>query len=111
MKAKLRFYRASPQKVRLVADLIRNKPVEEAEQILHFNKKKPAATLMKLLHSAVANAENNHDVTDISSLYVKKIMVGDAPRYKRFQPVPFGRAHGILHRLCHVWIELGLKES
>ncbi|HPR64732.1 MAG TPA: 50S ribosomal protein L22 [Thermoanaerobaculia bacterium] len=111
MKATLKFYRSSPQKVRLVADLIRGKQVEEAEQILNFTKKRPASAIMKLLHSAVANAENNDGVTDISKLYVRNVMVGDAPRLKRFQPVPFGRAHGILHRLCHVWIELGSKEE
>lgn len=111
MKATLHYYRNSPQKVRLVADLIRNKSVEEAEQILHFTNKRPAGVIMKLLHSAVANAENNNDVTDISKLFVSKIMVGDAPRLKRFKSAPFGRAHRISHRLCHVWIELGLKED
>lgn len=111
MKAKLRFHRASPQKVRLVADLIRGKSVEEAEQILNFEKKRPASTIMKLLQSAVANAENNDNIADMENLYIKNITVGDAPRLKRFQPVPFGRAHSILHRLCHVWIELGLKEE
>lgn len=111
MKAKLRFLRQSPQKVRLVADLIRGKGVLEAEQILHFTRKRAAYPLLKLLHSAVANGENNQDIRDIQRLYIKRIYVGDGPRLKRIQAVSRGRAHRILHRYCHVFLELGLQEE
>lgn len=104
--AKLRYLKASPQKVRLVADLVRGKKVEDAIQILRFTKKRVASDLEKLLRSAVANAENSEVGVDIDDLVVSKIYVNDGPREKRVQPAPMGRAYRILKRQSHVTVHL-----
>ncbi len=104
--AKLRYLKASPQKVRLVADLVRGKKVEDAIQILRFTKKRVASDLEKLLRSAVANAENSEVGVDIDDLVVSKIYVNDGPREKRVQPAPMGRAFRILKRQSHITVHL-----
>ncbi len=104
--AKLRYLKTSPQKVRLVADLVRGKKVEDAIQILRFTKKRCATDLEKLLRSAVANAENSEVGVDIDDLVVSKIYVNDGPREKRVQPAPMGRAYRILKRQSHITVHL-----
>jgi large subunit ribosomal protein L22 len=104
--ATLRYLKASPQKVRLVADLVRGKKVEEAIQILHFTKKSCAPDLEKLLRSAVANAENSEAGADVDDLVVSKIYVNEGPREKRIQPAPMGRAFRIIKRQSHVTVHL-----
>jgi large subunit ribosomal protein L22 len=103
-KAHLKYLKASPQKVRLVADLVRGKTVEDAIQILRFTKKRCAPDLEKLLRSAVANAENSEAGADIDDLVVSKIYVNEGPREKRIQPAPMGRAFRILKRQSHVTV-------
>jgi large subunit ribosomal protein L22 len=105
-KATLRHLKASPQKVRLIVDLIRGKKVEEAIQILHFTKKLAAKDLEKLLRSAVANAENSEAGADVDDLVVSKIYVNEGTREKRIQPAPMGRAFRIQKRKSHVTVHL-----
>lgn len=103
-RAQLRYLKASPQKVRLVVDLVRGKKVEDALEILRFTKKSCARDLEKLLRSAVANAENAEAGADVDELVVSKIWVNEGPREKRIQPAPMGRAYRILKRQSHVTV-------
>ena len=104
--ATLRYLKASPQKVRLVADLVRGKKVEEALNILRFTRKSCAKDLEKLLRSAVANAENKENAPDVDELVVSKIYVNEGPREKRIQPAPMGRAYQIQKRKAHVTVHV-----
>lgn len=104
--ATLRYLKVSPQKVRLVADLVRGKKVEEAIQILRFTKKTSAKDLEKLLRSAVANAENTEGGVDVDELVVSKIYVNEGPREKRVLPAPMGRAYRIQKRQSHITVHL-----
>ena len=104
--ATLRYLKAAPQKVRLVADLIRGKKVDEALSILRFTKKSSAKDLLKLLRSAVANAENKETNVDTDDLVVSKIYVNEGPREKRVQPAPMGRAYRIQKRKAHVTVHV-----
>ncbi len=107
--ARLRYHQGSPQKVRLVADMIRGKGVEEASNILLLTKKYAALPLRKLLTSAVANAENGDQAIDIDRLYVKEIFVDGGPSLKRLRPAPQGRAFRILKRQSHITIKLDTR--
>ena len=104
--ATLRYLKASPQKVRLVADLVRGRKVEEALNILRFTRKGCAKDLEKLLRSAVANAENKENAPDVDELVVSKIYVNDGPREKRVQPAPMGRAYQVQKRKSHVTVHV-----
>ncbi len=106
--AKLRHLRVSPSKVRLVADLIRGKHVEEALNILQFTNKVSSRPLAKLLKSAVANADQK-DGVDIDTLYIKDLRVDGGPTIKRFRPRAMGRATPILKRTSH--ISIGLDQA
>jgi large subunit ribosomal protein L22 len=104
--ATLKYLKASPQKVRLVADLVRGKKVEEALHILRFTKKVSAKDLEKLLRSAIANAENKEETVDVDDLVVSKIYVNEGPREKRVQPAPMGRAYQIQKRKAHITVHV-----
>ena len=104
--ATLRYLKASPQKVRLVADLVRGKKVEEALNILRFTRKSCAKDLEKLLRSAVANAENKEAGADVDELVVSRIYGNEGPREKRIQPAPMGRAYRIQKRKAHVTVHV-----
>src|ERR1700746_544634 len=111
-RAQTRFVRVSPQKARLVPDLIKGRRVEDALNTLAFTKKRIAAKVEKLLRSAVENAnylstEKNVDV-DLDNLYVKRAVANDGPRMKRIRPAPMGRAYRYVRRIAH--IELVLAE-
>jgi large subunit ribosomal protein L22 len=106
VQAKLRFLRGSPRKVRLVADLIRGKGVQEAVNILHFTNKHAAKDVEKLLKSAIANAENRDEPMDVDRLFVKEVFVDPGPSMKRFRPAPMGRGFRVLKRQSHVTIKL-----
>src|ERR1700756_2219395 len=111
-RAQARFMRVSPQKARLVLNLIKGRKVEDALNTLAFTKKRVAATVEKLLRSAVENAnylssEKNIDV-DVDKLYVKHAVANDGPRMKRIRPAPMGRAFRYVRRIAH--IELVLAE-
>ncbi len=105
-KAILKYSRISPQKVRLVADLIQNQPVERAIGNLKFTPKRAARILEKVLHSAISNAANNPDVGSVDDLFVSRIYVNSGPTLKRFRPCSMGRAHRIRKRTSHITIEL-----
>lgn len=107
--AKLRHLRTSPRKVRLVADLIRGKHVEEALNILQFAGKGSSEPLAKLVKSAVANADQKGGV-DIDHLYIGTLQVDAGPTLKRFRPRAQGRATPILKRSSHVSIALELRD-
>ena len=110
MKAIARQLRITPRKINLMAQLIRNKEVNEAMSILQFTPKKGARLLYKILKSAVSNAENNFK-QERDSLYVKEIVVGKAMTLKRSIPISRGRTHPILKRSAHVIVSLGVKEG
>src|SRR6266700_3011944 len=109
-RAQTRFVRVSPQKARLVLDLIKGRRVEDALNTLAFTKKRIAAKVEKLLRSAVENAnylstEKNVDV-DLDNLYVKHAVANDGPRMKRIRPAPMGRAFRYVRRIAHIVIAL-----
>jgi len=104
--AKLRGVRLSAQKGRLVADLIRGKPVESALNTLTFTEKKAADIVKKLLESAIANAEHN-DGADIDELKVKTITVERGTKLRRFSARAKGRAVRIEKPTCHISITVG----
>lgn len=106
-KAIARFVRSSPQKARLVVDLIRGLQAEAALHRLRFTRKRIAADVAKLLQSAIANA-TDHGEMDVDALYVSRAFVNDGPRQKRIRPAPMGRAYRYQRRTCH--IELYLAE-
>ncbi len=105
VSAKLRNSQISSQKMRLVADQIRNKPAEKAIEILTFSHKKAAGIVKKVLESAIANAENNEGA-DIDELKVSSIFVDDGPTQKRMRPRAKGRGNRILKRSSHLTITL-----
>src|SRR3954468_12102739 len=105
-KASLRGARLSAQKGRLVADMIRGKPVDQAISILSFSPKKGAAILRKVLESAIANAEHN-DGADIDTLKVKIIHVERGAFLKRFQARAKGRGNRVTKQTCHIFITVG----
>ena len=112
-KAKARFNRVSPQKARLVLDLIKGKRVEEALTTLQFTKKRIAPSVFQLVRSAVENAshlsaEKGLDV-DVDRLYVKHAIANDGPRMKRIRPAPMGRAFRYKRRISHMEIVLAEK--
>ncbi|NGP53260.1 50S ribosomal protein L22 [Thioalkalivibrio sp. XN8] len=103
--ARLRYARISPQKCRLVADMVRGKPVGAALQTLEYTPKKAARIVKKVLESAIANAEHNHGA-DIDELKVATIMVDEAPTFKRFQARAKGRGNRIIKRNSHITIQV-----
>jgi len=106
MKAFLKNYRQSPRKVRLVADLIRGKKVDEAETVLDFTVKRSSRHFKQLLNSAVANAKQNFGL-EKDVLFIKEVQVNKGVTLKRFRPVSRGSAHPINKRSSHVLIVLG----
>ena len=105
-KASLRGARLSAQKGRLVADMIRGKPVDQAISILAYTPKKGAGIMKKLLESAIANAEHN-DGADIDVLKVKTVTVERGMFLKRFQARAKGRGNRVLKHSCHIFITVG----
>jgi len=108
--AKLMYVRVSPQKARLVLDLIKGRRVEEALDTLRYTKKGIAPQIYKLLRSAVENAnyvsaEKSLDV-DLDRLYVKHAIANDGPRMKRIRPAPMGRAYRYQRRISHLHVVL-----
>ncbi len=113
--AQARFQRVSPQKARLVLDLIQGQRVSDALSTLAFTKKRIAGPVEKLLRSAVDNAnylsqEKGLDV-DVDDLVVKSAVAGDGPRLKRIRPAPMGRAFRYVRRMAHIVIVLGERSS
>ena len=114
-RAEARFQRVSPQKARLVLDLIKGRGVEEALTVAAFTKKRIAPVIHKLLTSAVDNAkyvagEQGIDL-DVDNLYVKLALANDGPRMKRIRPAPMGRAYRYQRRLTHITLAVAERES
>ncbi len=107
-KAKLSYARISSRKVKVVIDLIRNKSVGEALAILQFTPKAAAEPVDKLIRSAVANAENNHEM-DVEKLYIAEIYANQGPTLKRIRPRAQGRAFRIRKRTSHITVVLKEK--
>ena len=107
--AKLRYARISPRKVRLVADLIRGREVDEALRMLKFAQKRSAPMIGKLIQSAVANASDVNPSLDVDQLFVKTICVDGGPVLRRFLPRAQGRATRVLKRTSHITVELGVR--
>ena len=108
-RAIVKYARISPRKVKIVLDLIRNKPVGVAMGIIKNTPKAASEYLEKLLKSAIANAENNHNL-DVNKLYVAECFATQGPTLKRVQPRAQGRAFRILKRTSHITLVLKEKE-
>ena len=108
-KAYLNYVRISPRKVSILLDLIRGKDVKLAKAILEQTPKAATEPLLKLLKSAVANAENNHDM-DVASLYVAECYVNQGPTLKRIRPRAQGRAFRIDKKTSHITLVLKERE-
>ena len=108
-RAQVTHVRMSPRKVKVVLDLIRNKPVDVALAITQHTPKAACEDLEKLLKSAVANAENNFNM-DRNSLYVSQCYVTPGPILKRIRPSAHGRAFRVLKRTSHITIVVKEKE-
>lgn len=104
-KAHARYVRISPRKVQVVIDLIRGKNVGEALSILKLTPRAAAPIVEKVLKSAIANAENNHNM-DVSKLYIAEIYANQGPTLKRYQPHARGRAFEIKKRTSHITVVL-----
>jgi len=114
-RAEARFQRVSPQKVRLVLDLIKGRGVEEALTVAQFTKKRIAPVIHKLLTSAIDNAkylsgEQGLDL-DVDNLYVKQALANEGPRMKRIRPAPMGRAFRYQRRLTHIILSVAEREG
>jgi large subunit ribosomal protein L22 len=108
-RAVSKYLRVSPQKTRLVADMVRGKKVDEALIVLRFTPKKSGRLIAKVLRSAMANAENTKTV-DLEKLYIKTIKIDQGPRLKRFRPRAMGRATKIIKPSSHITVVLDEKK-
>ena len=109
-RATLKFARISARKVKIVADLVRGKDVDEALAIMKFTPKASSVIIEKLLKSAIANAENNHEMKH-ENLYVAEIFANQGPTLKRIRPAAKGSAVRIRKRTSHITIVLKEKEA
>ena len=114
-RAEARYMRVSPQKARLVLDLIKGRRVEDAMNTLAFTKKRVAPTIQKLLRSAIENAnylstEKGIEV-DVDGLYVKRAVANEGPRMKRIRPAPMGRAFRYQRRMAHIELVLAERDK
>lgn len=110
-EARLRHYRSSPQKVRLVADMVRGQGVSRALATLKLTHKRCARDLEKLLQSAVSNMEQKSPGIDTGKLFVRTITVDQGPSLKRFRAASLGRVFPRLHRSCHVTVQIAEREE
>ena len=106
-----KYVRISPQKARLVVDLIRGKSVSEALSILNFTKKRVTRDVEKILRSAVSNAEQKSENLDVDDLVVARVFVNDGPRQKRVRPAPQGRAYRYQRRSSAITVVVEAPEG
>jgi large subunit ribosomal protein L22 len=112
-RAEAKFQRTSPQKAKLVLDMIKGLRVEQAINTIHFSTKRMAPVIEKVLRSAIQNAsyvsdEKGLDV-DVDNLYVRTAVANEGPRMKRIRPAPMGRAFRYQRRLCHIIVTVAEK--
>ena len=105
-RAEARYIRVSPQKARLVVDLIRGRNAGEALTILRTTNKRIAPAVEKVLRSAIANAQNRSADVDVDKLVVSEAYVNEGPRTKRVRPAPMGRAYRYQRRVSHIAVEV-----
>jgi large subunit ribosomal protein L22 len=110
-RATQKHIRVSPQKARLVVDLIRGKNAGEALSILTYTKKRVAQAVEKVLRSAIANAEQKAEHLDVDKLVVSKAYVNEGPRSKRIRPAPMGRAFRYQRRMSHITVVVEAPEQ
>jgi large subunit ribosomal protein L22 len=110
-KAEARYVRVSPQKARLVIDMVRGQQVGDAVNILRAVNKRIAPAVEKVLHSAIANAENLSNDVDVDKLFVTEAYVNEGPRQKRIRPAPMGRAYRYQRRSSHIVVMVGERET
>jgi len=109
VNAHARYLRVAPRKARLIADQVRGLPLEDAQTLLRFSPRGAAQDISKLIASAAANAENNHDLL-ADELIVKSINVDEGPTLRRYRPRALGRATPINKRTCHIAVALTPEE-
>lgn len=109
-KAEARYIRISPQKARLVVDLIRGQKAGAALSTLRATNKRIAPTVEKVLQSAIANAQDRFEDVDVDRLVVSEAYVNEGPRMKRIRPAPMGRAYRYQRRLAHIVVKVADKE-
>ena len=110
VRAKARYIRVSPRKARLVADQIRGRHIDDVRSLLAFSPRSVATEISKVVESAAANAEANHDLIG-DEMILREIRVDEGPTIKRFRPRAMGRATPINKRTCHISVALVPEEE
>lgn len=108
-RAEARYVRVSPQKARLVVDLIRGLKAGDALSVLRSTNKRIAPAVEKVLRSAISNAEHGSSDVDVDNLVVSEAYVNDGPRMKRIRPAPMGRAYRYQRRMAHIVVKVAEK--
>jgi large subunit ribosomal protein L22 len=109
VKAEARYLRVSPQKARLVVDLIRGRKCGDAIHILRATNKRIAPAVEKVLRSAISNAESRMVNLDVDRLYITEAYVNEGPRMRRIRPAPMGRAYRYQRRMAHIVLKVAEK--
>ena len=110
-RATAKYLRVSPQKARLVVDLIRGKQAGQAISILRYTKKRVTREIEKVLRSAIANAEQKSETVDVDRLVVARAYVNQGPRAKRIRPAPMGRAFRYQRRMSNITVVVAEREG
>jgi ribosomal protein L22 len=110
VRASSRYVRVAPRKARLIADQVRGMHIEQARALLAFSPRGAAEDIRKLIESAAANAENNHDLV-ADEMLISEITVDEGPTLRRFRPRALGRASRINKRTCHIAVALSPEEE
>jgi ribosomal protein L22 len=110
VRASSRYVRVAPRKARLIADQVRGMHIEQARALLEFSPRGAAQDIRKLIDSAAANAENNHDLIG-DEMRISEITVDEGPTLRRFRPRALGRASRINKRTCHIAVALSPEEE
>jgi len=110
VRASSRYVRVAPRKARLIADQVRGLPIEKARVLLEFSPRGAAEDIRKLIDSAAANAENNHDLV-ADEMRIAEITVDEGPTLRRFRPRAQGRASRINKRTCHIAVALSPEDE
>jgi ribosomal protein L22 len=110
VRASSRYVRVAPRKARLIADQVRGMHIEQARSLLAFSPRGAAEDIRKLIESAAANAENNHDLV-ADEMLISEITVDEGPTLRRYRPRALGRASRINKRTCHIAVALSPEEE